>query len=133
MMNVFTLIGILSSGLILYLIALYICNWINRLIECKNIKKEMSTIEKGTCLFDHERRLKIITKEDLKIKSKKVKMIDSRFMDSGLWYLKGIDGSKGWSKTELEKDFINLVGELYENDSLEGDYVNKYIDKITKY
>ena len=105
---------------------------INNKIKRYKDSKNTRVIESGTCFFNHDKKIKIYTKKDIKIKFKKRMVIEATIDDNRIWdYAWGM--TKGYAKKNLEKEIIKAATEKYEDGNLQQYIINDYIGEIIEY
>lgn len=132
MNNIIMSIGYVTILIIVVCLVTIVVDEINNKIKKYKYSKNTQIIKSGTCFFNHDKNLKIITKKDIKVKFKKRTVIEATIDDNRIWsYAWGM--TKEYAKRDLEKEIINSITEYYENGYLQQNSINDYIEEVIEY
>lgn len=132
MNNIIMSIGYVTILIIVVCLVTIVVDEINNKIKKYKYSKNTQIIKSGTCFFNHDKNLKIITKKDIKVKFKKRTVIEATIDDNRIWsYAWGM--TKEYAKRDLEKEIINSITEYYENGCLQQYIINDYIEEVIEY
>ena len=131
-MNFLETVGAIAILIVASFIILIIIGSIDNLIN--KIKEWQSTtiIENGTLFFNHDRKLRITTNKDIKVKFKRKWIVEATVQDKNI-YKRGWGINKRAAQNELEKELINLITDEYEDNHYNTYMTENYIENIQEY